>query len=226
VSAAARIVPNVTAPRLRSAPRVAALRTVQPRAAATRDALLAAARRLLADRDFDELSIAEIASSAGLSVGSFYGRFRDKASFFALLQQQVTAEWLDRGVRLLNAPGTQDLSARQWADVICADYVAVMREDRGFVRASLRHEPARGNAWAPIRQTGQRYVDALVAVLGPRLPHLDPAEREPRLRFAMQVVFGTGFNAVLNDPGPIGLDDPRFAPELARMMSAYLEIGP
>jgi AcrR family transcriptional regulator len=212
-------------PRRRSVPRAAALRTVQPRAAATRDALLAAARRLLADRDFDELSIADIASSAGLSVGSFYGRFRDKATFFGVLQQQVTAEWLARGVRLLTGEGAARRGSREWVEVICGDYLAVMREDRGFVRASLRHEPVRGNRWAPIRQVGAQYVDAVIEVLGPRLTHLDPMQRAPRIRFAMQVVFGAGFNAVLNDPGPMRLDDPGFGPELARVMSAYLEIG-
>ena len=46
-------------------------------------------RSLLATRDFDTLSIAELAAAQQLSVGSFYGRFRDKEAFFAVLQQQV-----------------------------------------------------------------------------------------------------------------------------------------
>ena len=70
------------------------LQPVQARAHATRDALLAAGRAMLADGDFDSLSIADLAAASKLSVGSFYGRFRDKEAFFEQLQEQVTAEFL------------------------------------------------------------------------------------------------------------------------------------
>jgi len=101
-------------------PPAAALPAVQPRARATRDAMLRVGRALLQERDFDELSIADLAAANGLSVGSFYGRFRDKASFLALLQQQVTEEWLERGRAFLadakrgDIGSTMDGYARAW----------------------------------------------------------------------------------------------------------------
>jgi len=204
----------------------AALRTVQPRAAATRDALLAAARNLLRDRDWEAVSIAGLAGANGLSVGSFYGRFRDKESFFALLQQQVSAEWLERGRALLAAARADARPAARLVADLCAVYIGLMRHDAGFVRASLKHASTHPSSWTPIKSTGEAYVNEIVPVLAPRLERLLPAEREPRIRFAMQLLYGTGLNAVLNDPGPIRLADPRLEHSLAQVMAAYLAIDP
>jgi AcrR family transcriptional regulator len=107
----------------------AALPAVQPRARATRDAMLRVGRALLQERDFDELSIADLAAANGLSVGSFYGRFRDKASFFALLQQQVTEEWLERGRAFLALTQGREPDARRIVSQVCAVFVDVMRRD-------------------------------------------------------------------------------------------------
>ena len=81
-----------------------ALAAVQRRAHATRDALLAAGRQLLTRHDVESLAIADIAGACGLSVGSFYGRFRDKETFFAVLQQQITDEWVRDARQALQAP--------------------------------------------------------------------------------------------------------------------------
>ena len=210
-------------PRTRSM-RAAALPYVQPRARATRDALLEAGRALLTDRDFDALSVAELAGAAGLSVGSFYGRFRDKDSFFVLLQEQVTDAWLEAGRALLDASRREGWPARRLVDAICAGYLEAMRRDAGVVRASIKHASTRPDTWTPVKRTGHAYVDGIVVELAPKLAHLPRARREPRVRFAMQVLFGTGLNAVLNDPGPMHFADPRLEAELARMVAAYLEL--
>jgi AcrR family transcriptional regulator len=202
----------------------AALRTVQPRARATRDALLSAARSLLAEREFDAISVADIAAAAGLSVGSFYGRFRDKDGFFTVLQQQITGEWVSDGRRLLAPARLAGRPARFVIDAVCAAHVRTMRRDGGFVRAALKHASVRPDDWTPIRDAGRLHADAVVEALAPRLQTLAPASRPARIRFAMQVLYGTAFNAVLNDPGPIRLADARFARELARAFAAYLEV--
>lgn len=204
--------------------RAAALRTVQPRARATRDALLSAARSLLGEREFDALSVADIAAAAGVSVGSFYGRFSDKDSFFTVLQQQIIGEWLEDGRRLLAPVRLDGRTARFVIDAVCAGHVRTMRRDGGFVRAALKHASVRPDDWTPIRDAGRLHADAVVEALAPRLHAIAPAARAVRIRFAMQVLYGTTFNAVLNDPGPIRLADARFAGELARVFAAYLEV--
>ena len=52
----------------------------QARSRATLDRLLDATAAVLAEKPFDEASIAEIVHRAGTSVGAFYGRFSNKDS--------------------------------------------------------------------------------------------------------------------------------------------------
>src|SRR5215470_4996722 len=64
----------------------------QLRGRRSRDRLLNAGQRLVAARPFDALSVAEIARTAGSSVGAFYLRFRDKDAFFGALIAQYVAD--------------------------------------------------------------------------------------------------------------------------------------
>ncbi len=57
----------------------------QARSRRSHAALLNSAMALLAERDFDEISIPEIATGAGLSIGTFYRRFTDKEEFLDAL---------------------------------------------------------------------------------------------------------------------------------------------
>lgn len=200
------------------------LRAVQPRAVATRDALLASGRKLLVKRDFDSLSVAELAEVNGLSVGSFYGRFRDKESYFALLRETVTAEWLEDMDRQFAIARKSAPDARGLVEMVAGLIVGIFRRDRGFMLASIRHAASRPVGWTPVKRAGAEFVDRFTREIVPRLDHLRPADAEHRVRFSMQVMYGTLVNAVINDPGPIPLADKRFERELARMMAAYLEL--
>ena len=197
---------------------------MQPRAQATRDGLLAVGRTLLATRDFDTLSIAELAAAQQLSVGSFYGRFRDKEAFFAVLQQQVTAEWLQQADALLHQRPWR--SAAQLVAAFCRLAVDTFRRDAGFFRAALKHASTQPESWTPVKQTGLAVAERFEAVLAPLLLHGGATERSLRIRFAVQMLYGTGVNAVLNDPGPLRLSDPRLERELARVMGLYLGLPP
>ncbi len=176
----------------------AVLPTVQRRAEVTRDALLAAATRLLRTRDFEPLSIAELAAEGGLSVGSFYGRFRDEEAFVALLQRRVADGWLADGDRALAAANAPALSTARLVGRIADAVVAVFRRDEGYVRASLRHQTTHPGASTPLQQAGRRFAEAAADALAPRLVHLPAAQRR--------------------------LSERRMARELACVMARYLRV--
>ena len=204
----------------------ASLRPVQARAQATREALLVAGRTLLVEREWDAIAIADIAGAAGMSVGSFYGRFHDKEAFFDELQQQVTQSWRAQAVEMLAHVTQTQAPPEQVVARACALTVQMMRSDSGFLRSALKHASTHPTSWTPIKQVGQDVVNELAECLGPLLPHLPSNQRAARIGFAMQLVYGTCLNAVLHDPGPLALNSPCLARELARVMNLYLGLAP
>jgi AcrR family transcriptional regulator len=185
------------------------LPTKQQRARATRDRLIAAGFDLVETRDFDALSVAEIAATAGCSVGAFYVRFTDKDAFFRAL----VAERLTRARTALPA------ALRQSADPV-ASMVAMavenFRRRPGLLRSALRRSMEDPTVWSPLREHGHYMADELVSALTEQRGRRLAKAAEHRLRFAFQMMMGTLVNALVNQPGPLQLDDPRLEGELLR----------
>ncbi len=203
-------------------PASASLQPVQARSAATREAMLAAGRSLLAEREFDALAIADLAAAIGMSVGSFYGRFQDKQAFFDELQTQVIGEWREDIARTFAVLREQQRPAAAVVVQACRLTVGLMRADSGFLRSALKHESTHPGSWTPVKQVARELVDELLALLAPLLTHVPMAQRAVRVRFAMQMTYGTCLTAVLHDPGPMALASRDLERELAKMMGLYL----
>jgi len=71
-------------------------RTQAARSAATRDALIAAARPLFAARGFGSVGTEEIVRAAGVTRGALYHQFDDKTELFAAVFEAVEAEITQR----------------------------------------------------------------------------------------------------------------------------------
>lgn len=200
------------------------LEPVRARAQLTRAALLKSGRQLLETHDLHALSVAAIAAANGMSVGSFYGRFKDKEAFFATLQTEITAEWIEEARRTLEGDACQGLTATERVHRICKLVAQLIRQDAGFLRAALKHEVTSPTAWTPIKQAGQEVATLAIDALRPALPLGADASSAARIRFALQVVYSTCFNGILHDPGPIPVASARLERELARMMCLYLDL--
>lgn len=79
---------------------------LHPRAARTRQALLAAGFELLAERPIDAIAIDEVVARAGVAKGSFFNHFTDKPGFGHAVAEAVRAE-LEGRVGASNA-GVED----------------------------------------------------------------------------------------------------------------------
>ena len=64
----------------------------QARSQATLGRLLDATEKLLDDRPFDELAVADICKAASSSVGAFYARFPDKTALLHVLHERLCDE--------------------------------------------------------------------------------------------------------------------------------------
>jgi AcrR family transcriptional regulator len=74
------------------------VRRTAAEAAQTRDAVLASARRLFADRGYHDVSVPEIAKAAGVTHGALYHHFATKQDLFRAVFDQVEHELNDEVV--------------------------------------------------------------------------------------------------------------------------------
>ena len=183
----------------------------QTRARKTRDKLLAAGFKLLRRKHFDDLSVADIAKTAGCAVGSFYLRFVDRDQYFLAIaevrreQSRVLLETWYEGV-------TRDsLVARA-----VARELEFVLEHPNFWRAALRKGATDQTFWQEFRELGRqsvlRFLERHAQLLGRELSE----EEVERIRFAFQMVRGTLNNTLMNQPGPFQLEDPVFRRQMER----------
>src|SRR4051812_31267096 len=114
----------------------------QERGSRTRDRLLAAGHRLIATRDFDSMSVAEIATAARCSVGAFYQRFRDKDAFFGALVAHYVSEARTTTLSLYSDHGGDDLIG----ELVLAT-AARFRNHPGLLRAAIRRRMEDPTVW-------------------------------------------------------------------------------
>jgi AcrR family transcriptional regulator len=83
-------------------------RTQADRTAATRAALIAAARPLFADRGYADVSTPQLASAAGVTRGALYHQFGDKRGLFLGVVNAVEADVTARLAASVSASGASD----------------------------------------------------------------------------------------------------------------------
>jgi AcrR family transcriptional regulator len=98
-------------------------RTQADRSAATRDALVAAARPLFAAHGFAEVSTDAIVAAAGVTRGALYHQFADKTALFEAVLAAVEADIARRLADAVAAAGISDPvealrhAVRTWLDI-------------------------------------------------------------------------------------------------------------
>jgi AcrR family transcriptional regulator len=189
----------------------------QRRGEQTRDRLLVVGKRLIARRDFDSVSVAEIAQEAGCSVGAFYQRFRDKDAFFGALVAHYVSAARATTVSLFEAHDDDRLIG-----ALVLATATRFRNNTGLIRAAIRKRMDEAELWEPIRRHGYFVADTFIAWRGARRRRSLTAEEIIATRFAFQVLYGTLNNAIVNQPGPLDLEDADFVVQLERSFRLVL----
>jgi len=189
----------------------------QQRGRDTRDRLLTAGQQLVAQRDIDAVSVAEIARAADCSVGAFYQRFHDKESFFRALIAQYVAEGRAATLALFDAYDDDRLIG-----ALVASYAERFRRSTGLVRAGIRKRMEDASVWEPIRRNGHDTADRFIEWLAGQYGRALSRQEEVWVRFAFQILYSTLNNAVVNRPGPLELEDRAFLVQLERVFRLTL----
>jgi AcrR family transcriptional regulator len=183
----------------------------QKRSQKTRNALISTGFKLLENREFDSITIAELARVAGYSVGAFYSRFRSKEEFFeALVAHHLEERARAREALLESSPGDD------WIGALIGDLVKYYRERRRFWHAALVRSSQDAAFWEPIRKQAQASYESLVARIqrDARRP-LTETERT-NIRFAFQMVLAAVNNHTMNRPRPSFIGQADFIAHLVR----------
>jgi len=191
----------------------------QKRGQITYDALIEMCFGLLQEKDFDEISIAELAQKAGYSVGAFYARFRSKDELFdAMVKRHLEGRRKTRSTQF-----AASASSTLVYDVL-EETVSYYWGRRRFWRAALIRSIREPEFWAPMRKLSHELADSLIAHIAPRAGRPLDTQEEANVRFAVQVTFGTINNTILNRPGPFFMDQALFVQNLVRafrLVSGY-----
>jgi AcrR family transcriptional regulator len=189
----------------------------QTRGRRTRDRLLSAGQKLIARHAIDALAVADIARAANCSVGSFYLRFRDKEAFVRALISQYLSEGRTATLALYE---THDDDRLIHALVI--ETAERFRRYAGLIRSAIRMRMDDSTIWDPIRNSGHFNAGQFIAWLVSRHGRSLAADEDLAVRFAFQMLYGTLNNAIINQPGPLDIEDPAFVTQLERAFRLIL----
>jgi AcrR family transcriptional regulator len=196
----------------------------QKRSRETTLALLKAGAEMLRTHSLSELSIEALCREVGATVGAFYSRFDSKEAYFNVLVELAARD----GGRALSKipPGTKfkDADLAALCQTLVHGVTAWMREHEGVLRAALQHgDTKRTGTWRPFKRlAGGATLRATPLLLSAMGPDRKPAKTRS-IAFGFQVVFGTLVNAILNDPGPVSIQDPEMETRLGLCLLQILQ---
>lgn len=137
----------------------------QERGKVTYDALIESGFRLLARFELQDISIADLASEAGYSVGAFYARFRSKDEFFDALIDRHLEIRTDTQIQLFNTLPLESLPEQLLQNV-----VSYYWDNQNFWRAVLARGLRDPAFWESICNHGvefaSRFVERMTKEIG------------------------------------------------------------
>jgi AcrR family transcriptional regulator len=199
----------------------------QARTQETLDRLLDSAERLLEQKGFDDLSVAEIARDAGSSVGAFYRRLKDKDAVLHALHERYCDEAYATAEAALEPERWQDAGIEEIAEAAVPFLVQIFSERIGLERAIYRRalvdpifQERSLRLW---RHVMQGWSDLLLE----RRAEIRHPEPESAISFAIQVVLAVitqRYSAYEVNIEVVPLSDQQLTRELVHNFLAHLGV--
>lgn len=107
----------------------------QERSFKTMNKIMDAAAEILQTKNFEQISINEIVERAGVSVGAFYGRFRDKDGLLEALDERFFTCFEAEVINLVSAPGWTQTPVSNILEGLCSLLVKTYSRQTGLLRS-------------------------------------------------------------------------------------------
>jgi len=199
----------------------------QARSRETLDRILDAAEALVAEKGFEDATLAEIVARAESSVGAFYTRFQDKEGLLYALYERYLGEARATADDALEPGRWRGTPLPELLSAVVHFLVSIYRERSGLVRAFVVRNRSDAEFRARQERLSHYVADKLGVVLlahRERITHPDP---DRAVRLGLSMVFATIEDAVLFGEmrsGAFALRDEDLAAELTRAWLAYLGV--
>lgn len=198
---------------------------LQKRSRETRDRIVAALDRLLKARAFEQVSVAEIAREAGVSVGAVYTRFENKDALIPVLFE-LYRQRLDEEIEARRAdPAPEGL--RDALQQAMGHAWAMMERHGHLMRAAHLYARLRpdlvGTEWTALIEESRRSIHALVEAYAGEVRHPDPELAAETLTYFLNTaLIEAGLYPETGPPLPERLQAGVLARELADYAYGYL----
>ena len=194
---------------------------LQDRSSRTEQRILEATEKLMALRQFHEISVSEIAREAKASVSSLYARFPSKESLLGAVYARHAAAQQ----RLFD----EVLAPDRWADASLSEIirgafpqiVSGYRARQGLVRAFLEQASKDVRFRKTWDEVGDRLAASVAAIVMPRVHEISHPKPVQAMQLGLDMVFATlAYKIQMHQ-----FDDPemdQLAEELIQMQLRYL----
>ena len=174
--------------------------------------------RLLRNHDHEQVSVAQLTQAAGVSIGAFYRRYRDKEAFLRM----VVAEYLYSRRNRMEGALTRERWAGQPTPAVTRVIVEHLMRDlqgplgAGIVRTALKRGHLDRETLAPLVSYRRALADRAVALLAHRAHDTRHAERT--VRASTQIAVAAVLDALLHDGDILRSGSQRMADALSTTM--------
>jgi AcrR family transcriptional regulator len=198
----------------------------QARSQETLDRILDAAEALVAEKGFENATVAELVRRADSSVGAFYARFRDKEGLLYALYERYFEQAMATADAALDPGRWEGATIPEILHAVVPFLVSVYREREGLIRAFVMRNHADPAFRARRDRLSHRVHDGLTRLLLARSAEIRHPEPARAAAFGLDLVVSAIESAVLFDElrSTVELPDDRLAAELTRAYLSYLRV--
>ena len=163
------------------------LKVNQPRQARSRarmERILTAVEELLAEKSFDQITIAEVSARSSSAPTAIYARFSDKTALLLGVHERFRERTADKIVEAITDPRRAQLPLDEFLTYVAGELVSLYRDNHRLLRSVLLADNS--SMYARFAELATSLSTAIAMQIAPRIPEDRRPQAERDLDFAIR----------------------------------------